>query len=413
MSLACETEVGVKNDCALRFSIVLKPCPVLEYIKTISSLVGACHVLAVFEEHDSLKVFFDDKRFVDILIKSGIHILGRHIRVDYVVPPGTKIILSDVDPVISNFDLLRLLSVYGTVVSPIIRPPLCDDAEFCHIGYGVRYVYMALNGTIPSKVEFRYGEQLCLLRIKTCENASLTFVKRDDSEVTNEVLTTYTHYENDCAGPSNVDIYTFSESMDPVVVSVESNASETNSDDQVVAFKGASVKKTRRPRERLPPKSLRIKPTKITATSRAAKRIKQNIKHKWITSKRKPLKKGTKRGGRSIRQVKKQRYSNSTLPSTSSPTNSSSSTPPLLISEFKYKSSSGSILSDEDFQSFCDECKHNRAPIEVARKYLGNDCTDDMINRLIKQLNEFKSALTNPSLKIRVRRLIKTLTDTK
>lgn len=410
MNFACEAEIGVQNEHALRFSIISKPTPMLEYIKTISSLVGATHILAVFDEGDSIKVFFDDKRFVDSLIRSGIHVLGHHIRVDYVVPPGVKVVLSNVDPVISNFDLIRLLSVYGTIVSPIIRPPISDDTEFCHIGYGVRYVYMALNGSMPNKLEFKYGDQLCIIKVKINDDSSFLFIKPDDLDLSDEEVRYQMLYDAELA---TVDTYTIeaNTNVDPVVVSVESCSSESNSDEQIDASKSSMTEKSPVKRRGRMPKTLHVKRAKITATSRAAKKIRQNIKHTWIR-KRKPFKRG--RRGKKVKQEKKHHSSPPPiLPSLSPCSSDNALTPPLLIpNSTADKGSFSSILSEEKLQTFIDECKHQRAPLEVAKKYLGNDSNNDLLKCLIMQLNEYRLNHSIPYMKLRIARLIKSLTDT-
>lgn len=498
MSLACETEIGVQNELALRFTIVSKPTPTLEYIKSISSLVGASHILAVFEENDTLKVFFDDKKLVDTLIRSGIHVLGHHVRVDYVVPPGTKVVLSNIDPVVSNFDLTRLLSMYGAIVSPIICPPISDEMEYCHIGYGVRYCYMTINETIPNKLEFKYGDQLCAVKIKVADELiAVPFIKSDEFDVV----------ETDHAPETSIDVESEYISPCPVVVSVESTAvmentasmestasvgstasmgsparvgspasveSTSSVEDAANMERTASVVKAASMESaasvenvtsmeiaasvendasmeiaasvenatsmeraalesstdvhlgvvRLPIKrdyvqsnrsqeTLKMRRTKVTATTRAAKRIKSSVKIKWIGKKKnKEFGKG-KRGRKPLRLLEKSPPPAPLRLPSLSPTSSDVDDdlpPPLLIDNKKdiFKSP----LKKEKLEKFLDECKgkhFSRHIVGLAKKYLGSGCDDDAMRSLINQIENHAKSCTSRSLRKKFDRVCRML----
>lgn len=403
MSLACEAEVRVQNECALRFSITSKPVPVLEYIKAISSLVGATHVLAVFEESDNLKVFFDDKRYVDALIRSGIHVLGHHVRIDYVVPPGSKVILTNVDPVITNYDVMRLLSTYGAVVSPIIRPPISDDTELCHIGYGVRYVYMGLNGGIPNKIDFKYGDQTYTVKVRIEERAGMfmiPYIKTDDSEeIFDEINPNY----EALPGPSGIN----TNSVSPIVVSVESTASESSS---VQIESSKSLRSITPGKRRRPRKNLLMRRKKVTATSQAARRIKKTVKHKFISARKNKY----KQNHPSRKAAAKNKLSLVDLPATPYSDNVEVAKNDEVDGEDSALDASTSgrcILEIPKFLMFIDEVKRHRAPLELAKKYIGDDCDPNALNILIEQLQDYKASQNDINLKTRVWRLIKSLKE--
>lgn len=413
MDYLCDADVQPRNEYALRFSVAAKPAPVLEYVKTISSLIGASHILAVFKENDAIKVYFDDKKSVDTLLKCGIHVMGHHIRVDYVMPPGMKVILSNVDPVVRNIDLVNLLSLYGTVMSPVLRSPISDDAELCHIDCGVRYVYITLNGSIPEAIQFNYGDQDCIIKIKVEDTSSVvTYIKKEPMEFYNAA------YSLDVTPPDSdyisspvisSDNALDNDDVDPVIADVQSAATENNEDTNVVASQSAVEKDHINYRSQLS----RTRQTKYVMKPKVPKKVRQNIQYKWAnTRKVKPSRKLKPRKNL-VRQVKKPISSQSSIlqsfsHSSSSNTDISTSTASINNDDAKVKSSKY-IFSNEEFKMFIRDVKRHRAPLELVKGYFGNNLNDNVLLSLIEQLNEYKSRTVNVPMKVRINRLIRKL----
>lgn len=413
MSLICQSEIHVQTENALRFSLVTKPPPVLDYVKAISSVVGATHILAVFEETDNLKVYFDDKRYVDAVIRSGIHVLGRHVRIDYVVPPGVKVILSNVDPVLSNCDILHLLADYGTVVSPIIRIPISDDAEVCHIGYGVVHAYMLVNELLPTKVEFKCGDQVCCIKLKVEDKPEpfiLPCFKEDPDETSNddelEINTMPAICDGSVSNTSRTDANTV-EISEPVVVSVEGATSVSTN--QIAISESFQQAKTFVPKRRGRPKKASSR--HITASVRAAKRIK-NIKHK-LKARRRHFKKQSEKKNDSVRIETSpgppdlEVSSQTTVSAEQLEPTYTNVTSPLKPNY----SSSILVLEPQKLLMFLDEVKHHRAPLELARKYLGEECNNVKLFHLIQQLHVYNKSHSDLNLKMRISRIIKHMKD--
>lgn len=393
--MSCESEVAVRNDYALRFWNISKPPPIIEYVKAISALIGASHVLAVFEEDDAIKVFFDDRRYVDTLIKKGIHVLGHHVRADYVVPPGIKVILSNVDPVIPNFDVMKHLSVYGSVVSPVVRPSICDDVEFCHIGYGVRYVYMVLEGVLPSRLELKQGDQLSYIKIEIEDNTNDVPIKPDRSQSDDEEASDYSN--------NLIPILEAENSNAPIVVSVQSTSDEGLG--ETIQKPPMEVNPDINPILSISRKTqfqMHLKRKRLTSAAQAAKKITQNVKHKWGAKQGRPFKKARRgRGRMPFRYVAKK----------SSSSSSSEEDPEASKNVVARISPTKPIMDDRSLRLFLEEVKHQRVPLQLAKKYLGEGCGTDKVHKLIDQLRNFAERQGSQNLKLRIGRLIKCLKE--
>lgn len=445
MDFPCENEINVRNDNALRFAIVTKPTPVIEYLKTIASLIGASHILGVFEDDNFIKVYFDDKKFVDTLIRSGIHVMGHHIKVDYVVPPGSKVILSNIDPVVSNYDLIRLMSMFGSVVSPVFRSPISDDIELCHIDHGVRYLYMNINIPVPETLEFKYGDQICKINVKMEDSLPIiSYVKTEpDESNTSESSSNATLsdsfsaepiiVDNNNTDPINVDNNTdpigVDNNTDPISVdnntdpiSVDNNTDSISVDDNlditdavVVSMKSATEEismKQQSKNSQLHDETNKHKLHKghhaKLRTSQTNTRIRPNVKYR--NRRVKKLRIPRKKTVQNVACIKKLLQTPLKVQPASSVCSSSPDDSSMQLSgicDSFIDEDTKSILDEGQLKLLLEEVRCQREPMEIVKKYVGPD--SDALRCLIKQLINLKKKTDDNAFKVRIRRLINNL----
>ncbi|CAL1295833.1 unnamed protein product [Larinioides sclopetarius] len=170
----------------------------LPYVEAVAVVIGSCHIHSVYEDHDHIKIYLKDKRFVDILVNNGVSVLGRQINVDYAVPRADKIILSNVDPIVPDSILMKLLCYYGNPVSAIIHEKIATNSEYSHIECGKRKVYMNIfaDKKIPTKINFSYQDMFFRIDVMVepaasdvCESVPVPEVNEEPvDEDSNDIL---------------------------------------------------------------------------------------------------------------------------------------------------------------------------------------------------------------------------------
>ena len=125
-----ESQVGVE-ECSL----------------AVGEVVGHEHVLSGSRMNKAIVLFLSSVDKADLAIQHGVVIRDSLIPVHPLSSPSRKILLSNVPPFLSDAQIIKELSSFGKVVSPIKKLPVgCKSPKLKHLLSFRRQVYMVLSG---------------------------------------------------------------------------------------------------------------------------------------------------------------------------------------------------------------------------------------------------------------------------
>lgn len=394
---------------------------VMAYVEAVAVVIGSCHIHSVYEDGEHIKIYLNDKRFVDILVNNGVSILGRQMNVDYAVPRADKVILSNVDPIVPDAVLMKLLSYYGQPVSAIIHEKIATNSEYSHIECGKRKVYMKIfaDKKIPNKINFTF-QDVCYRIDVLVEHFDRNAVIEPAQETRNE------------------------EEMNDELLEVGSNQSlKPNINDLMLENLRQPTPKQLAYRNRGRGKSV----TPDDSATTAARKIKRRARGGWYASRltrmkrmksnpvnQNPIAQGKRlvvekmttakrgRGGFKKRRVGRPSSQgiatqeinpepfdvieisgdeNNTLDQSSSST--SDPIDAQAISQYP--------LPIEELQKFVFKTRFHREPLQVAMEFLAENKAPDAILALKSQLQEYQNMCKEQALKIRIKRLVSVMSN--
>ncbi|KAF8794497.1 hypothetical protein HNY73_002472 [Argiope bruennichi] len=382
----------------------------MPYVEAVAVVIGSCHIHSVYEDQDHIKIYLKDKRFVDILVNNGVTILGRQINVDYAVPRADKIILSNVDPIVPDSILMKLLCYYGNPVSAIIHEKIATNSEYSHIECGKRKVYMKIfpEKKIPTKINFTY--QNMIFRI--------------------DVLVEPLAREDVCE-PVSVPTTNQEENIDENSNDMEEEESSNNIKPDIEEAV---------PRRKPTPRQLayhRRGKSKTNSASDMAHRLKRRARKGWYGTRnamsrnkfaqqnKERLRLAVKMKRHLVAEEKKRlRTSTAVLKTEASQNNSATeenssntveSKDALDQSSLAIKEVSGHVaqfpLNTKDMIDFMKKTRFHRDPVQIAWEFLEERNTKSL-EALKNQLREYCQTIKDQSVKLRIKRIISSLKDT-
>lgn len=134
----------------------------MDYLRAVAAKIGANQIHSIYKCDSFVKIYMKDTKYVRTVINSGVEVAGVLINVDFSVPPCSKVYLTNVDPVIPDSELHKLLGAYGTFDSAIIHQKITGEQGFSHIEGSSRVVYMKLfeGVKVPGKLNLVHGNIL-------------------------------------------------------------------------------------------------------------------------------------------------------------------------------------------------------------------------------------------------------------
>lgn len=104
-------------------------------------------------------VFFKDEKLVNSLVEIGIVVSDTLLQVMPLRAPATKVTISNAPPFISNEQILKELSRFGTFAGSIKMVPLgCKNAALKHVLSFRRQVFMFLNESLDISFRVQHGD---------------------------------------------------------------------------------------------------------------------------------------------------------------------------------------------------------------------------------------------------------------
>ncbi|KAG8193443.1 hypothetical protein JTE90_005090 [Oedothorax gibbosus] len=386
---------------------------VMAYVEAVAVVIGSCHIHSVYEDGDNIKIYLNDKRFVDILVNNGVSILGRQMNVDYAVPRADKVILSNVDPIVPDAVLMKLLSYYGMPVSAIIHEKIATNSEYSHIECGKRKVYMKIfaDKKIPNKINFTFQDvcyRIDVIVDQYDRNAvqESTPAEQNEEEMNDDLLEVGS---NQSLKPNLNDLMNLNTKQPTPNQAAYRNRGKSLSDDSA----STAVRKIKR-RARggwFASRLTRVKRMKSNPVNpNPSVRGKRLVVEKMVTAKKvgRPGIKRRKVGRPSIstQEINPDPYDVVSISGDENNTLDQGSTagdPIDIQSITQYP------LPVEELQKFVFKTRFHREPMQVATEFLADNKEPGAIPALISQLQEYLNVCKEQALKLRIRRLVSVL----
>lgn len=386
---------------------------VMAYVEAVAVVIGSCHIHSVYEDGDNIKIYLNDKRFVDILVNNGVSILGRQMNVDYAVPRADKVILSNVDPIVPDAVLMKLLSYYGMPVSAIIHEKIATNSEYSHIECGKRKVYMKIfaDKKIPNKINFTF-QDVCYRIDVIVEHYDRNAVQEStpadqtEEEMNDDLLEVGS---NQSLKPNLNDLMDLNSKQPTPKQIAYRNRGKSLSDDSATT----AVRKIKR-RARggwFASRLTRVKRMKSNPVNpNPIVRGKRLVVEKMVPAKKpgRPAFKRQKLGRPSIstQEINPDPYDVVSISGDENNTLDQGSTagdPIDIQSITQYP------LPVEELQKFVFKTRFHREPMQVAVEFLAENKVPDAIPALRNQLQEYLNVCKEQALKLRIKRLVSVL----
>ncbi|KFM82923.1 hypothetical protein X975_27076, partial [Stegodyphus mimosarum] len=174
-------------DHAILLSTESSSNSVTDYVKAVSKIIGSSQIHSVYNFGKHIKVYVKDKKCISEVINAGVMIKSCHTKAEFAVHPFSKVILSDVDPVIPDACIESILKSYGKLESSLIHQKFAVE-EYCNVENGVRFAYMKLfeGKTVPNELSLKYQDICYKVHVKVESNSELNKHKVSSS---NEMCT--------------------------------------------------------------------------------------------------------------------------------------------------------------------------------------------------------------------------------
>lgn len=137
-------------------------CTVEDVLMAMGKVVGHDKIVSASRMNKAVVVFFEEEKFVNVLVESGIEMSDTFVQVTPLRSPATRVIISNAPPFIKNEAIIKELSRFGKFASTIRAVPVgCKNDALKHVTSFRRQVFMFLQA--PTKfleVSFRiqHGE---------------------------------------------------------------------------------------------------------------------------------------------------------------------------------------------------------------------------------------------------------------
>ncbi|GFS90264.1 uncharacterized protein NPIL_393671 [Nephila pilipes] len=409
---SCKNEITIEHAVLIPAISSIKS--LMPYVEAVAVVIGSCHIHSVYEDNDHIKIYLKDTRFVDILVNNGVCILGRQINVDYAAPRADKVILSNVDPIIPDSILMKLLCFYGSPESAIIHEKITTNSEYSHIVCGKRKIYMKIfpEKKIPTKINFTYQNMYFRIDVlvEPCEHDSVCESLPNNDEERIVVDVEETREVND----EDIDLHENESSVNL----------KPNIEDLIPKKKHLSAKQRAYHNRGK---------NKTNHATNMASRLKKRAKKGWYQQrystratiiseqKKNKLRLAVRRhlAAKRNRKVKEQDIINNPESSGNSHSISDENEKKAIkrdsseIGEQSYSVPSNEMpwlvpqypLNSKELEEFLSKTKFHRLPLQVAVEFLGDNSPAAM-EALKTQLYEYLKVLKDATLKARVKRIL-------
>ncbi|GIY65451.1 uncharacterized protein CDAR_3981 [Caerostris darwini] len=377
---------------------VKSPMP---YVEAVAIVIGSMHIHSVLESDDFMKVYLTDTRYVDILVNQGISILGTQINVDYAVPRADKVILSNVDPIIPDETLLKVLGYYGTLETGIIHEKIALSSEYSHIECGRRRLYLTVfpNKKLPTNITISYHNMHFRIdvlveplseRNDECESIIPSGEERSETSAVES-----------CEIESVMNIKPNIEELAPLQVQPTSKKIAYRNKGPNKVYSNNIAHRLKRQARKAWYGSKPLTRTQRSEMKNVMKRT--AIKHLEVA-------RGKKRGPKVLRKLSKLEPRKS-LTSAGNSSSSDLESKDTSIPSAATSNITQYPLKQKKLKEFLVKAKFHRFPVRVAWEFLGNK-TPEALEGLKAQLLEYSNAMKNIALEGRIKRLIALLSTT-
>ncbi|GFS34099.1 uncharacterized protein TNIN_16791 [Trichonephila inaurata madagascariensis] len=393
-----------KHEITSEHAVLIPAIPsiksVMPYVEAVAVVIGSCHIHSVFEDADHIKIYLKDRRFVDILVNNGVSILGRQVNVDYAVPRADKVTLSNIDPIIPDSIITKLLCFYGTPISSIIHEKIAVNSEYSHIECGKRKIYMKIfpEKKVPTKINFTYQNMYFRIDVlvEPCEKSSVC----ESLPTENEERVMEDEDDNDLLEV---------ESTVNVKPNIEDLMQKKQPTDKQLAYRNRGKNKAN-PATNMASRLKRRAKKGWYKTRHGAQtnNIAQRKKNKLRLAVRRHL--ATKRN----RRVKEQNTSHNSESVNESNNLLNRHDSEDMIGENSHSVSASEVsqsvsqypLDSKELEAFLSRTKFHRSPLQVAEEFLGDNYSPITVEALKSQLHEYVNINKDATLKLRVKRIL-------
>lgn len=144
----------INIQCAVAFE-VKENFKQLDYLDAIARKTDPAHVFSICRANNKMTIYFTSEQIASEFIREGIEINSIHIPGLPLKTKTTRVVVSNVDPIIDDKDILNYLKRYGKPTADWMRPiPINSggNSKYTHIISHRREVYMeSLHTQIPER----------------------------------------------------------------------------------------------------------------------------------------------------------------------------------------------------------------------------------------------------------------------
>jgi len=129
------SHLSMRNGCRCVPDIGVS---VEDVLVVVGGIIGFENILSASRMNKAVIVFLKTEQLVNQVSENGLWIKETFVPVTPLTAPATKVTVSNVPPFVSNDAIVKELSRYGKVASPVRNIPLgCKNADlntFCLLG---------------------------------------------------------------------------------------------------------------------------------------------------------------------------------------------------------------------------------------------------------------------------------------
>lgn len=154
----------------------------IEYLEEIDKIVDAKDIVSIGKNTDGrYVVFFTSEKYAETIIQNGLVVAGIYVTALPVTVRPTRVLVSNITPIIPDKVIVDFLKNYGRVTSPLRPVPINSNEQekFAHILSARREIYVQIekNFVIPSKIRIIHENNPTYITFETdvkcfkCQNS--------------------------------------------------------------------------------------------------------------------------------------------------------------------------------------------------------------------------------------------------
>lgn len=162
------SHLSLRNGCRCVPELGVSVEDVLE---VVGELVGFDKILSASRMNKAVVVFLKTEQLVNQVTENGLWIKEMFVPVTPLAAPATKVTISNVPPFVSDDAIVKELTRYGKIASPVRNIPLgCKNTDLKHVMSFRRQVLMFLTSaerTLEISFRVRHGDGSYMLYAST------------------------------------------------------------------------------------------------------------------------------------------------------------------------------------------------------------------------------------------------------